>query len=185
MDAGVAAVLGALAGSVSAAVVAFIGGRYSREVAQIGARSEHLKESWGKREERYKNFLLILGTAELQLEKIVRRLLNGQSILAELEVFIDAVKPIENARTEVALAGPLNTHESARLATVVVLFVCEKLEDHKLAHSYLAQGPFPMGTWEMRMFGEGLARKLEELEGAKKSFEARAVQDLQDFGFRR
>ncbi|MYQ90741.1 hypothetical protein GTY20_05015 [Streptomyces sp. SID4946] len=185
MDAGLAGVLGALAGSVSAAGVAFIGGWYTREVAQIGARSEHLKERWDTREARYKNFLLILESAEAQLEKIAGLLLSQQSISVELEAFIDQVKPIETARIEVMLAAPTDLHEPAQLATDIVVFVRERLEDHKTALTLMSNSPFPVGAVEVRRLGERLVHAWEQLKLAKSAFEARVVLDLQDFGFRR
>jgi hypothetical protein len=109
MDAGLAAVLGALAGSVATIGAALATGWAQREGARITARSEHRRQRLEPRTAIYKEFVshanamhatasrFIVDPEALDLDEIDEKLLRQ---------ITSAAKGIENAWADVALAGP-------------------------------------------------------------------------------
>ncbi|MFF7893888.1 hypothetical protein ACFZDI_18715 [Streptomyces sp. NPDC007907] len=117
MDAGLAAVLGALAGSVATIGAALATGWAQREGARIAARSEHRRE---RREPRHSLYRELLGAATA-FEKMV-----GHYEFFDIEVpedlllrdedipdFLQKQVAVEKLAVEVALAGPKNVGEVA------------------------------------------------------------------------
>ncbi|MDI1452471.1 hypothetical protein NHG22_01325 [Streptomyces sp. ATE26] len=185
MDAGLAGVLGALAGAVSTAGAALVTGWSARETATIGARAQHLQERRGAREACYTKFLDIAYAVFAELEKIVPRLLAVESIAAELDAFLDTVKPIERARREVGFAGPETAHEAARLATRIATRVQWELEHYRNSVALVDAESFTANRNQTRVLGESLFYKMEELKPAVIQFEEIARKALQDYGARR
>ncbi|WP_143074789.1 hypothetical protein [Streptomyces mangrovisoli] len=67
MDAGVAAVLGAVTGSISGVIGSITAGRAQREGVRMTVRSEHAKERHQPRRDAYKAFLQVLLDLEARL----------------------------------------------------------------------------------------------------------------------
>ncbi|MFE4514421.1 hypothetical protein ACFRMQ_09560 [Kitasatospora sp. NPDC056783] len=99
MDAGLAAVCGALAGSMATIGAALAAGRAQREGARIGARAEHRKERRQPRQDAYK--ALISAASEM---RDIRK--GPKPGLREEQRAYDANSKIQEAWTDVALLGP-------------------------------------------------------------------------------
>lgn len=115
MDAGLAAVCGALAGSLSTICAALATGRAQRESAEITARADHRKSRREPREVAYRRFISSVG------------------VLRDWEYYDDEsnqddelhplVVNIRDAWTEVLLAGPKNVNDpSGNLMDACVAF---------------------------------------------------------------
>ncbi|MFD5567981.1 hypothetical protein [Streptomyces cadmiisoli] len=119
MDAGTAAVLGALAGSVATIGAALATGWAQREGARITARSEHRRERREPRHNVYKEFIAeasrmrnLVGVFAIGAEMIDRiplRFLSDEFI-SDLFNLSDIVK---SKSTDAALAGPREIAEAA------------------------------------------------------------------------
>ncbi|WP_405817309.1 hypothetical protein OG241_22560 [Streptomyces sp. NBC_01390] len=105
MDAGMAAVLGALAGSVGTMGAAFAAGRAQRAGAEIAARAEHRKNRRDPRQAAYKELIdAALALAEWEYYD------DEPNQDAELEPYL---LRIQKAYVDVALAGPARVAKPA------------------------------------------------------------------------
>ncbi|MER6532160.1 hypothetical protein [Streptomyces sp. NPDC001508] len=116
MDAGLAAVLGALAGSVATIGAALATGWAQREGARIAARSEHRRERRGPRENIYKEFVASVTRMRLwsgiySLDPDVIPDDMGEEETGEI---FRVVNEIERKATDAALAGPKKVAQAAR-----------------------------------------------------------------------
>lgn len=119
MDAGLAAVLGALAGSVATIGAALATGWAQREGARITARSEHRRERREPRHDVYKEFIAeasrmrdLVGVFAIDAEMIGRiplRVLSDDFI----SNLYDLSEVVKGKSTDAALAGPRGITEAA------------------------------------------------------------------------
>ncbi|MFC8173085.1 hypothetical protein [Streptomyces sp. NPDC057325] len=109
MDAGLAAVLGALAGSVATIGAAFATGWAQREGARITARSEHRRQ---RREPRYAAYRELIAAGSVMRGHIALSGLDEETLLGELNVeeyrnlLLEDARDLKEKATNVALAGP-------------------------------------------------------------------------------
>ncbi|MEV5190709.1 hypothetical protein [Streptomyces werraensis] len=107
MDAGLAAVLGALAGSVATIGAALATGWAQRESARIAARAEHRRERRGPRLEAYRKFISVAS----QFRRESSFFVCGDFIPDDLDdATVDALHEmageLQSSALEVSLAGP-------------------------------------------------------------------------------
>jgi hypothetical protein len=130
MDAGTAAVLGALAGSVATIGAALATGWAQREGARISARAEHRRQRREPRRDAYKEFIAEISRMRSQ----VRAISDGagfpprevdQEMLRDLRRVADAIKA---KSTDVALAGPRTVTEIAIEIEAVASWLPEIVE---------------------------------------------------------
>ncbi|MFF3140693.1 hypothetical protein ACFVRU_02880 [Streptomyces sp. NPDC057927] len=122
MDSGIAAVLGALAGSVATIGAAMATGWAQREGARIAARSEHRRERRGPRHAVYRDLLEaattfhgIVGHYEFFDAEVPDDLHLQEENIAGL---LQKQAAVKKTAIEVALAGPKEVGEAAmKLAT--------------------------------------------------------------------
>lgn len=116
MDAGLAAVLGALAGATATIGAALATGWAQRESACIAARSEHRRQRREPRQKAYKEF--IAAASELRvLTGTVRRAPKGAPLSVFTEDFLKSCikvhAQISAQWLEIALAGPGEVEKAA------------------------------------------------------------------------
>jgi len=116
MDAGLAAVLGALAGSVATIGAALATGWAQREGARIAARAEHRRERRGPRESIYKEFVatatrLRVWSSIFSIDPDVVPDDLGEEDAKEI---FRIIVEIESKSTDAALAGPKKVAQAAR-----------------------------------------------------------------------
>ncbi|MEU1030203.1 hypothetical protein ABZ402_15860 [Streptomyces mirabilis] len=116
MDSGIAAVLGALAGSVATIGAAMATGWAQREGARIAARAEHRRE---RREPRHDVYKAFISEAErvrhrASMYSALEDSLTPDYVSEEqMQELTEASISISNKATESALAGPKKVTESA------------------------------------------------------------------------
>ncbi|MDT0488886.1 hypothetical protein RM717_00015 [Streptomyces griseus] len=115
MDAGLAAVCGALAGAVATTGAALATGWATREAARIAARSQHRKDRREPRQAIYKDFL----TAAHNFARILKRSGGMVSNIEQIdEAFSNELQAvaaeITRIRVDLSLHGPENVSELAR-----------------------------------------------------------------------
>jgi hypothetical protein len=130
MDAGLAAVLGALAGSVATIGAAIATGWAQREGARITARSEHRRERREPRHDLYKEFISKANLIKHQAGTYVALedgLTPDYVDEDQARFMLDSSSEIEKKATEVALAGPKKVTEAvlsiARLSNELAITV--------------------------------------------------------------
>ncbi|MFI8834029.1 hypothetical protein ACIGPN_23780 [Streptomyces afghaniensis] len=114
MDAGLAAVLGALAGSVATIGAALATGWAQREEARIAARAEHRRERREPRLEAYRAF--ISATSDLREQSTfftVRDLVPDDLDEVTTDLLFQAVSGMKESALEVSLAGPRRVSKEA------------------------------------------------------------------------
>ncbi|MFJ3619604.1 hypothetical protein ACIPSH_15845 [Streptomyces iakyrus] len=114
MDAGLAAVLGALAGSVATIGAALATGWAQREEARIAARAEHRRERREPRLEAYKAF--ILATSDLREQSTfftVKELVPDDPGDLSTDLLFQAASALKDSALEVSLAGPRRVSKDA------------------------------------------------------------------------
>ncbi|MEE1806949.1 hypothetical protein [Streptomyces sp. BE133] len=120
MDAGLAAVCGALAGAVATTGAAFAAGWWQRENSRLAVRAEHRKQRRQPREETYKNFISPIS----ELRDLARsgEFLNGYFLdgqgrnyftLSKSEEIAIKAQEIRQAWVDVSLAGSNGIAETA------------------------------------------------------------------------
>lgn len=132
MDAGTAAVLGALAGSVATIGAALATGWAQREGARIAARAEHRRERREPRLAIYKEFISVATAFRSESSPYTIPELIPDNLEKEAADSIsEAAAELKKSATDVALAGPRRVSKEAirierlgnELATSVRLFV--------------------------------------------------------------
>lgn len=116
MDAGLAAVLGALAGSVATIGAALATGWSQREGARIAARSEHRRERREPRHEVYRQFIAEanhMGQQAAVYCTLGAALRPDYYTEARTQRVHEMTRLIQSKATESALAGPKDVTESA------------------------------------------------------------------------
>ncbi|MFI0262081.1 hypothetical protein ACH4OW_23925 [Streptomyces sp. NPDC017056] len=136
MDAGLAAVLGALAGSVATIGAALATGWSQREAARIAARAEHRRQQRDKRHDVYREFI----TAAAKFTRgeptcglwfydnaviVSDGLLMGSESRAEFE---ESLSQLRAQSVEIALVGPKKTHVAAREMVRLAATIAEKVD---------------------------------------------------------
>ncbi|GAA1423493.1 hypothetical protein GCM10009601_26830 [Streptomyces thermospinosisporus] len=115
MDAGLAAVLGALAGSAATIGTAFVTSRSQRETARLTARAEHQRQRREPRHDTYKAFISSTSQLRDQLEKFENFDLYPDSITdATVQHYNDTANELKSQWVEVALVGPANVGASSK-----------------------------------------------------------------------
>jgi fructoselysine-6-P-deglycase FrlB-like protein len=119
MDAGLAAVLGALAGALATTGAAFVTGWSAREQATLAARAEHKRQRRAPREEAYKAFLSE-AMALMELLRVVRSYealpdaVRGRLMTPGTRTQAEEIEArIKERWLEVTLAGPESVQEPA------------------------------------------------------------------------
>ncbi|MFF1377548.1 hypothetical protein [Streptomyces sp. NPDC058308] len=102
MDAGIAAVCGALAGSVATIGAAFAAGWWQREGARIAVRAEYRRERRQPRHDAYKELI----SAASEIMELSKYSNPGQSEFDE--PFEAAIVRLKETWLEIALLGPQN-----------------------------------------------------------------------------
>ncbi|MET8706526.1 hypothetical protein [Streptomyces californicus] len=108
MDAGLAAVCGALAGSVATIGAAFAAGWSSREQAKITARAEHRRQRRDARQAIYENFI-----AAGRATHAVTKNISGDPVDFSREEYRTAMREMDSLHVRVHLAGPASLHDAA------------------------------------------------------------------------
>ncbi|MFE7466347.1 hypothetical protein ACFU6R_19870 [Streptomyces sp. NPDC057499] len=107
MDAGLAAVCGALAGAAATIGASFAAGWWQRENARIAVRAEHRKERRAPRYEAYRAFV----SAAAGMAEAAR---DGDTDPAAMENFRALSNELKTQWLEVSLLGPKHVLTSAR-----------------------------------------------------------------------
>ncbi|MFE2687517.1 hypothetical protein [Streptomyces mirabilis] len=114
MDAGTAAVLGALAGSVATIGAALATGWAQREGARIGARSEHRRARREPRQETYKEFISAALAFRTEIVRFTHvDFMPDQIDEATTDRLYEAAQAIKERALDVALAGPRRVSKEA------------------------------------------------------------------------
>ncbi|MET9813892.1 hypothetical protein [Streptomyces sp. NPDC006355] len=112
MDAGLAAVLGALAGAVATTGAAFATGWSAREQAKIAARAEHRRQRRDARQTVYEDFINAV-EALIEATRLIHLDINEGNVIVAPSG--EEVQPLENSvgkiATKVILAGPASMSE--------------------------------------------------------------------------
>ncbi|MET8403476.1 hypothetical protein [Streptomyces sp900116325] len=163
MDAGTAAVLGALAGSVATIGAALATGWAQREGARITARSEHRKE---RREPRYGVYKDFIAEASRMNDRVGLFTVTYDSFPFErIDVLFasrceEAADAVKEKWIEVALAGPKEIAETAsrleRLSNALIFRV--------LGLRQYVSGERVTDEEGMRRIRERIGREAEEFE---------------------
>ncbi|MEU8849050.1 hypothetical protein AB0C70_23000 [Streptomyces sp. NPDC048564] len=117
MDAGLAAVLGALAGAVATTGAAFATGWSAREQAKITARAEHRRQRRDARQAVYEELInavemLIEATRSVDLGVTASRANQEQSyFIPDMKEVKSLEKSVRKIATKVTLAGPASISE--------------------------------------------------------------------------
>ncbi|MEU8619939.1 hypothetical protein [Streptomyces sp. NPDC048623] len=107
MDAGLAAVLGALAGAVATTGAAVAAGWAQREVARITARSQHRKERLQSRQSHYREFASAAYTVRDLVKRSVGHRESSHVVTDQFSQELQtAWKALQGARLDVVLSGP-------------------------------------------------------------------------------
>ncbi|MGA5566775.1 hypothetical protein ACPCUV_37185 [Streptomyces platensis] len=109
MDAGLAAVLGALAGAVATVAATLVTGRMSRDQAEFAAKVEHVRQRREGRELAYRGFV----SAATKVRDLYLGEVWGEQTP---EGFVAAVSELEDRWLDATLAGP---SDLAELATMI------------------------------------------------------------------
>ncbi|MFD3931749.1 hypothetical protein [Streptomyces sp. NPDC058614] len=130
MDAGLAAVLGALAGSVATIAAAWAGSWSQREAAKIASRTEHHRQALDHRRQVYRPFAMSATKLQnlLRAQRIaaVRGSIDAMTVSADVvnealvQQVAEAVESLDEPASECYLAGPeevvssvISVHEAA------------------------------------------------------------------------
>ncbi len=109
-----AAVLGALAGSVATIGAAIATGWAQREGARISARAEHRRERRGPRQEIYKEFISVASVFRAESGRFTYREIIPDVIdRARVDSLNEAAKTMKDCALSVALAGPRRVSQEA------------------------------------------------------------------------
>ncbi|MCX4687228.1 hypothetical protein OG401_23470 [Kitasatospora purpeofusca] len=161
MDAGLAAVCGALAGSVATIGAAFATGRAQREGARIGARVEHRKERRMPRQEAYKRLM----SAASEIRSIRKSPVPGES---EPQRAYQANKDVKLAWEDIALLGPDDVSRAASelrdLAFALYTLIWALYGTPNVEHERVLYGTANSPEDRQRM-RQGYRESLDVLEG--------------------
>ncbi|WP_143034572.1 MULTISPECIES: hypothetical protein [unclassified Streptomyces] len=180
MDAGTAAVLGALAGSVATIGAALATGWAQREGARITARSEHRRE---RREPRHAVYKTFISKADRMRHRasVYSALDDGLSpdyvTEEQLQELFAARSEIKDKATEAALAGPKKVTEAA----LVVARLSHELAGAAGVFSELTEPNHQRMRDHQR---KNLLRLAKEYEKSVDDFTLRAQSALDDDGSR-
>ncbi|MFK4689832.1 hypothetical protein [Streptomyces pristinaespiralis] len=120
MDAGLAAVLGALAGSMATIGAALATGWSQREGARILARSEHRRQRQEPRNGAYKDFISAASRMRDLVDLFTLTFNDGDFPYSRINAYLsshckEAANTIKEKWVDVALAGPKEITEAASL----------------------------------------------------------------------
>ncbi|WP_217134815.1 hypothetical protein [Streptomyces sp. AC558_RSS880] len=132
MDAGLAAVLGALAGSVATIGAALATGWAQREGARITARSEHRRQRLESRSAVYKQFLLRANDLRAAILPHAENPGVRISFHVDIERVELAANKVREVWSDVALAGPQSVAKCAnsiRVASYLILISVGQIKE--------------------------------------------------------
>ncbi|MFF0161798.1 hypothetical protein ACFYRY_30300 [Streptomyces sp. NPDC005263] len=116
MDAGLAAVLGALAGSIATISAAIAANRSQRETARFAARAEHQRQRREPRHGVYKEFIAHASQLREQLDIFANFDLYPNSVTDEtVKRYNDTAKVLQGKWVEVGLVGPGDVSASSKV----------------------------------------------------------------------
>jgi hypothetical protein len=180
MDSGIAAVLGALAGSLATIGAALATGWAQREGARITARSQHRRERREPREEIYKEFISRAArmNAEAAMFAITMEFTPPGIDSDMVEDWSEKAAEIREKSTDVVLAGP---KEITKIAIALETLSGTLSNDLRFYVTYLSDDRPP--TLRLRKeIRRGLLRKARKFDKAFKKFMSKAQLALDDDG---
>jgi hypothetical protein len=141
MDAGTAAVLGALAGSVATIGAALATGWAQREGARIAARAEHRRERRGPRQDVYKEFISAASAFRAESRRYTY-LEIMPDVIDDYEVNSvgEAASAMKDCALSVALAGPRRVSQEAIKIENLAKELAADVKLLQLATGYTGEG---------------------------------------------
>ncbi|MEV7278105.1 hypothetical protein [Streptomyces sp. NPDC093111] len=178
MDAGLAAVCGALAGAAGAVGAAFMTSRAQWKGARLAARAEHVRQRRDERAERYRDF----HKSALEFGRVLNRLSYNYDPAVFTSRFGDAVVDANElcqvAGMEVHFSGPRSVGKAVRATLAEMNWITNQVR-------YLcvtSRDGMPSGGQES--FAE-MQRAIEKVEDLFEAFSLKAADALDDYGERR
>ncbi|MGW3588194.1 hypothetical protein [Streptomyces fungicidicus] len=150
MDAGLAAVLGALAGAVATTGAAFATGWSTREQAKITARAEHRRQRRDARQAVYEEFM---EATDAMIYAIPIAVGPDPKPLSEVTAMRDIASArhiaIRSLRTKIQLAGPTSVANAASKVTTTALFFTLSLRESAKSLEPSSTEGDPQECWKL------------------------------------
>ncbi|WP_217549584.1 hypothetical protein [Streptomyces sp. GbtcB6] len=179
MDAGTAAVLGALAGSLATIGAALATGWAQREGARIAARAEHRRERREPRLAAYKEFISVASEFREQSTFLaVSDFILEELDEARADSLFQASRAIKNSALEASLAGPQRVSKEV----IKIQRLSGELSSNASLLKHTMDNPETVNQRLQRRFLKQTVTTARELNRAIDNFVLRAQAALDDDG---